>query len=121
MPLIRSDHPGSVALRAITRAFLLAALMGCQDKNPEGYLELCQTNDDCDSSELECAHVPNHFSGFISEERYCTLRCTSNSQCPELTCSEWVGTDLECLQSAISGGTCGTGQIGDVSLQVCGM
>lgn len=102
-------------------ALLLLLVAGCADAAPEGFLQTCDLTEDCGNPELECLHISNNYSGFLTDERYCTKLCTSNAECPELVCSDWVGTELECLGSATTGGVCGEATLGDAAFQACGM
>lgn len=105
------------------RIFTLMVLLGgCGGTStPEGFLDPCQTDADCTDPELICANVPNQYSGFVTTDRRCTTQCAGTTDCPELICSDWVGTELECLETAETGGACGVGTVGDIAVDVCGM
>lgn len=101
-------------------ALVLIVVAGCGN-GPPGYLEPCSLKEDCDNAGLECANVQNNYTNHLTDERYCTPRCTSDADCPRLECADWIGTDLECPDTVQFGGHCGNGAIGDVRLMVCGM
>ncbi len=116
---------GPMEWRCVSLLALLSA-MGCEGGgigagNTAGFLQSCLLPEDCPEAEMVCVQVSNQYSGFLTEDRYCTYECGDESQCPDAQCADFAGTELACLDSVVDSSYCGQGRLGDQDFTVCGI